>query len=173
MMVLIGLLYAPFDQPTGQSRIDSPAFRASAQLASLFVMLVLVSYALNPAWMWMYYVDPLTVSLAGLVYAVIGLYALPWIAGYALGLELIRRGRKAWLAAILVSLLVEGWLLVALWERYNCLANYLQFQRSECQPLIGSTAPLAIVLNVGGGFMVLAGGYFWWQLKRHHPRENS
>lgn len=165
-MALIGLLYAPFDRPTGQSRVSSPAFRASFALASAFVVLVALSYGLNPAWMWMYYVDPQSVSVPALLYVLIGLYALPWIAGYAIGLELIRRSRNAWRTAVAAALVMEGWLLAELWDRYNCLADYQQFLQGECRPLLGSTEPLALVLNLGGLMLVGLAVFLGWRLKR-------
>ncbi len=136
------------------------------------MLMVVASYAMAPDWMWMYYIDSRQVSWLFLVYVLISLYGLPLIAGLFLGQELYARRKIYWLAAILACLLVEGLLLALLWDRYNFISDYLGFLQRKGQPLVGSTHPLALLLNMGGVILLVVAVYLWRRLKKLYASLN-
>ncbi len=165
-MVLIGMLYAPFHDRTGKTVLLSRGAKASFALGGVFLLLVAVSYALNPDWMWMYYIDPDEVSWPAICYILIGLYVIPLLCGIYLGHELYLNGRWSWIAGMAATLLLELALLFLLWDRYNFIGTYVDFPARRGEPLVGSTGTLALVMNIGGASAVVMGVYLWRRLKK-------
>lgn len=168
-MVLIGMLYTPLERQPEQPFYRTKTFWASARLAVLFLGLVVASYVFYPDWMWMYFFNTKNLGF-GLQFITIGgtllaLYILPLIAGYFLGVTLRTKSASAWWAGIMLSLVIEGFLIFILWNRYSAVGTRGQF-------LTGNTAPLSdfhllsAILNGGGLLLVMFGTWQWWRLRR-------
>ena len=168
-MVLIGMLYTPLERQPEQPFYRAKTFWASGRLASLFILLAMASYILYPDWMWMYFFSTNNLGF-GLQLVMIGgilfvLYILPLIAGYFCGIILHAKSASAWWAVIMLSLVIEGFLIFTLWTRYSAVGTRGQF-------LTGNTVPLSdfhllsAILNGGGIMLVMFAAYQWWRLRR-------
>ncbi|MDZ7343914.1 MAG: hypothetical protein ONA90_05310 [candidate division KSB1 bacterium] len=169
VMVVIGMLYAPLERQPEQPFYRAKTFWASCRLAGLFILLAMASYILYPDWMWMYFFSTNHLGV-GLQLVLMGgillvLYLLPLIAGYSCGMILRAKSASAWWAGIISSLVVEGFLIFILWNRYSVVGTRAQFLSGNTVRL-SDFHLLSAILNGGGMLLVMFGAYQWWRLRR-------
>jgi hypothetical protein len=168
-MVLFGMLYTPLEREPERPFYRAKTFRASCWLAAVFLALAVAGYVFYPDWMWMYFVSTKELHLA-LQIAVVGclvlmLYLLPFVAGYFLGLTISMQNKLAWWAGIILNLIIEGLLLLALWDRYNAVGTIEDFLNGTTVPLTDFHL-LSVLLNGGGILLVVLGVWQWRRLRQ-------
>ncbi|MFN7975416.1 MAG: hypothetical protein U0166_24285 [Acidobacteriota bacterium] len=123
-------------------------------MTALFFGTAVASYALEPEWMFMYFVPGPSVGTAGLAYMGILLYALPYVAGFALALEARQRARSLAAACLLGALAAQVMVVGGLWERYIRVGS-LEAWRAGTAVRLPDHLPLARVSGTGGALIVM------------------
>lgn len=168
-MVILGMLYTRLEREPEKPFYRTKTFLASCQLAGVFLVLVLVSYAFYPDWMWMYFISTADLSFARQISLILGvfwtLYAIPFLAGYLWGMAFHAQNKLAWWAGILANLALEGFLLFTFWERYRFLGTRQAFFHGTAVSITAFQLPGVLL---AGGFIVLLifGIRQWWWLRR-------
>lgn len=151
--LIIGLFFG-LAAAAGPNRMK--AFWIGLVACALFgVGLPVIFYIANPAWMWMYWVDPAKVPAWFVVY-VFAIYFIPFFAGFAW----VPSGKRGWVVTAIV-LALQGALMAAVWDRYSVAATYEEFHRGAGVPLVGSK--LGTLLNICSviGFGAMAACWLW------------
>ncbi len=169
VMVILGMLYTPWEREPERPFYRAKTFWASCRLAGLFLVLVTASYVLYPDWMWMYFVSTKALGLAPQMVIVacvfLILYAFPFMAGYFWGFHFRTRNKIAWWAGIILNVALEGLLIFALRDRYSAIGTREEFLQGTTMSLTDFHW-LSVVLNGGGILLVILGAWQWRQLRR-------
>ena len=124
----------------------SRAFLGGAITAIVFTSTALISYAVAPDWMWMYYVDPDKVSwsvpLIGVAYIV--LFGFAFLSAVGLKASDVN---VVWPLAI-VSLAGEVLILALTWDRYHRVGTTVEWLRGQAAELF-SVSPEGPVKTIG------------------------
>jgi hypothetical protein len=167
VMVLLGMLYTPLEREPEKRFYRTKTFQASCRLAGLFLVLVVVSYIFYPDWMWMYFVTAkelgILMQAAIVVYVLLALYLLPFVAGYFLGANFYSTNKIIWWASVFLNLAIEGLLIIALWNRYNSVGTLEEFLNGTTRSLTDFHL-LSGLLNGGGILLVVLGIWQWRRL---------
>ena len=135
---VLGLLGFVFGaSASGDAWWRSRAFRAGLVSAAVFTGTAIVSYFVAPDWMWMYLIEPETLSwtVPFMVPAYLFVYAVSFAAAVALraaGPVLV------WVCAG-VAVLMEVAVLAATWERYHLVGTTTEWHRGLAHELFDPT----------------------------------
>ncbi|RMG19736.1 MAG: hypothetical protein D6729_04530 [Deltaproteobacteria bacterium] len=155
--------------PRGQRR---PLFALLAFEALVFCPLGAYLYAVHTDWSWNYFLDPDTLPAWFGVVAIAG-YAAAAVAGYLLGVHLLRRGQTR--RVLHLCLGITGLLAIyfaVFFRRFWWVGRYQDYAvapgRPAMQPFLESR--LGWVLLVAGTLLVGALGWMLVHLERHGRR---
>jgi hypothetical protein len=130
--LIIGALFGLRAIATFRAR---PLLMGSIACALAGIGLPVIAYLKEPAWMWMYYVDPAQVPTAMVAYAFVILYVPAFFVGFYVTAHLKETSRgRAWLF-FLGTLLFEGALIFFLWDRYSVVGTMAQWQAGKAPRL--------------------------------------
>ncbi len=121
--IFIGLLFSLYRNNIER---DDPFYRFASFWWGLIAMaiysaLVINSYSQWPEWMWMYYIEPIKIELAGWVYILFLAYFIPYVVGYILGTHGRRNSWFVLFNSFVVILFIEVYALHSFWDRYSYL----------------------------------------------------
>lgn len=157
LMLAFGLLYALLIRPEERTSGDlfrTRAFRHGLYFTLFSMAFVVVGYVVEPDWFLMYFWDGPRPGLLGLVFAVMFVYLVPFVAGFlsrvhldALRIPLLSHGVTA--VNLLAAYLI-GW--VFLPNRYLVAGSRDEFLAGTAKPLMAANSALSwlILLYLGG-----------------------
>lgn len=153
-----GLLFAIVGRAgAAPKRFRTSAFRWGLVYLHLGVIAIsVVLYALQPDWMWMYWVDAATLPIAVHIVA-FALYEVCFLAGFTLGAEL--SARAGWGVAGLMAIVISATEFTTRTRLFH-LGTYDEFAAGRAPAAI-STNPLSIepawwIVTVAGGISMVA-----------------
>lgn len=160
VLVFIGLVFGMFAPERGWWR--SRALIGGAVAAGVFTITALVSYAVAPDWMWMYFLEPDTVEWA--VFVMPGAYAFTFLLGFWSAVTLKTLGTGAVVRAAVVALLLEVVVIGVTWDRYHQVGTASQWDAGRAHELFTAspTGPARTIGLMGPIFLVVAVGAFVW-----------
>lgn len=135
VLVLIGLVFGGLAPAQGWWR--SAAFVAGLVSAGVFTLTAMLSYAIAPDWMWMYYVDPSEVSEA--VPVMPPAYLFTFLLGFAAAGALSRLGRNWLWAAGAVAITFEGIIIAITWDRYRVVGTMAEWSSGRAAELFSAS----------------------------------
>lgn len=164
MLILLGLVFGAFapDELWWRSR----AFLGGVVSTAAFTIVALVSYAIAPDWMWMYFLDPSEASWAVpfIPVAYLFVYALAFAAAVA-----VRRAARGVLwTAIAIAIGMEAAVIAITWDRYHLVGTDREWLEGTAEELfsaspggdaktIGLLGPVFLVVLVVALVMVWRG----------------
>lgn len=152
-------------------RLRTRAFRWGFAYLHLGVLSIsLTLYAINPDWMWMYWIDPSALP-AGIQALAFVLYEVCFVAGFLLAAELARR--SAWLLAGLTAAAITTLEITARTRLFR-FGTIDEFQAGTADPAI-ATDPLTIatefwLVAVAGLISLAAMAALLLKLARGNPQ---
>jgi hypothetical protein len=153
-----GLLFAMAGRSGARElRFRSPAFRWGLAYLHLGVIAIsVVLYALQPDWMWMYWVDASTLPVAVHIVAFV-VYELCFLAGFTLGAEL--SAKAAWGLAGLDAIAISATEFAARTRLFH-LGTFDEFAAGRAPAAI-ATDPFRVeaawwIVTVAGGISMVA-----------------
>jgi hypothetical protein len=167
VMILFGLLFSILEERDYRDSIFKSAyFWHGVVLSTIFNAAVVYAAIYYPDWMWMYYVSE-SLSLEAYVYLFFFLYYLPYVLGFALGVEALRASRALWGFWALLMVAAEVWLVLTLWDRYSVVGTAEQFASGTAVSLFDPNNPLSLVMNIS---MLVMGAYYAFLLFRRRKK---
>ncbi|MDQ3940158.1 MAG: hypothetical protein M3238_02280 [Actinomycetota bacterium] len=144
VVALIGLVFGAFAPSERWWR--SRAFGAGLFSAAVFTTTALISYALVPDWMWMYFLDPDDVTWS--VPLIAAAYLFVYLLGFASAVSLKSLGRAAlWLAGGGLAIM-ELAVVAITWDRYHLVGSRSQWLAGNAHELF-ATSPTGPVRTIG------------------------
>jgi hypothetical protein len=129
---LIGIVFGIF--APSERWWSSRAFYGGLVTAGVFTATALISYAIAPDWMWMYFIDPSDVAWSVPLIAV-G-YLFVFVLGFGASVALAGLGRKAQVAAVVTCLLGEIAVIAVTWDRYHLVGTREEFVSGSANLLV-------------------------------------
>ncbi len=162
VMSLFGSIYALIQKRGKESYLKESAFKLGLLFSTIFIVSVLISFVMAPDWMWMYFPENPKTTLLDIIYLLIFLYYLPFIGGYILTRELMKKGWIQALSIPLISLLGEVFLIIRLWDRYSVVGRREEFLAGTAIPLWKSSVnnvfniaiPLLVIIFLVSVFLI-------------------
>jgi hypothetical protein len=163
VLVFLGLVFGMFAPPLQWWR--SRALMAGAIAAGVFTLTALVSYAIAPDWMWMYFLEPDAVEWAVFVMPVA--YAFTFLLGFWSAIALGALGRATVARAAVVALLLEVMVIGITWDRYHQVGTASEFEAGRAHELFTAapTGPARSIGLMGPVFLAVAIAAFVWARK--------
>ncbi len=165
-IILTGLLGLLFSLMSPKDDQQKPLFkRKSFNLSFLYrlisgVGVAVGAYIIEPAWMWMYWIDPSGIPVSHIVFLFAVIYPGSFLLGYLAAPYLEKAGWGWRVLAALVAYEVI-FVIVNLTTRLWKVASFEQFAKGETVPLVSfspfSLTPLAVELTIGLGIAVSSG----------------
>lgn len=143
-LLLIGVVFGGLGPARRWWR--SRAFFWGLAAAGSFTLVAMLSYAVAPDWMWMYFVDPTEVAWA--VPFVPPAYLFTYVLGYAAAVGLRQIGAGALTAAGVGLALGQAGVMALTWERYHLVGSAPEWRRGRAQELF-SAAPAGEARTIG------------------------
>ncbi|HVL88914.1 MAG TPA: hypothetical protein VM841_01635 [Actinomycetota bacterium] len=152
-------------------RLQTRAFRWGFAYLHLGVLSIsLTLYAINPDWMWMYWVDPAALP-AGIQALAFVLYQICFLAGFLLTAELARR--SAWLLAGLTAAAIIALEITARTRLFR-FGTIDEFRAGTADPAISTNPPSIAtefwLVAVAGAVSLAAMAVLLLKLVRRNPR---
>lgn len=158
-LLLIGVVFGGLGPAERWWRARAFAWGLAA--AGSFTLVALLSYAVAPDWMWMYFADPREVAWA--VPFVPPAYLFTYLLGYAAAVALRQLGTAAVAAAGAALALGQAGVIALTWERYHLVGSAADWLGGRAHELfsaspageartIGSISPLFVVVLALGLF---------------------
>lgn len=168
-MILFGALFAIFaSNDRAKPFYNECAFWHGLVFTSIFNVAVVYAIIKFPDWMWMYFLDNSTNSLAELAYLFVFLYYLPYLLGFYLGKEMLGHSKSHWVFVLVAMIASEAWIVWHLFERYSVIGTLEQFQSGTAISLFAPENPIGLVMNGSVGVMVV---YFLFVCYWHRRRK--
>lgn len=144
VLIFIGVVFGAFAPGTSWWR--GRAFVAGLVTAAVFTATAVISYFIEPDWMWMYFLDPDEVSWVVPLIPVgfLLLYAL----AFAAAVSLRQLDRLALWAAGALALLAEIVVVAVTWDRYRLVGTRQEWLADKAHELF-STSPSGPVKTIG------------------------
>lgn len=144
VLIFIGVVFGAFAPDTSWWR--GRAFVAGLVTAAVFTATAVISYFIEPDWMWMYFLDPDEVSWVVPLIPVgfLLLYAL----AFAAAVSLRQLDRLALWAAGALALLAEIVVVAVTWDRYRLVGTRQEWLTGSAHELF-STSPSGPVKTIG------------------------
>jgi len=174
-IILTGLLGLLFSLMAPKDDLQKPLLKRKSFNLSFLYMLIsgigvaIGAYIIEPAWMWMYWVDPRGIPVSHIVFLFACIYPGSFLLGYLAAPYLDSAGWGWRILALLVGyevIFVICNLTTRLWQ----VASFDQFAKGESVPLVSfsplSFTPLAIELTIGLGIAVTSGIALLMYLRR-------
>jgi hypothetical protein len=160
VLVFLGLVFGMFAPQRDWWR--SRALIAGAIAAGAFTLTALISYAIAPDWMWMYFLDPDGVEWA--VFVMPAAYAFTFLLGFWSAIALAALGRGAVVRAAVVALLLEVVVIGITWDRYHQVGTASEFSSGRAHELFTAapSGPARSISLMGPVFLVVAIATFVW-----------
>lgn len=170
VLVLIGVIFGAFAPRAAWWR--SRAFAFGLGSALLFTLVAMISYAVAPDWMWMYFLDPSTVVWATALMP-LG-YLFTFVLGFAAAVAIAELGASYLVAAGAAAVAAEVVVVAATWDRYRLVATADEWRRGAGHELVGyPTGPARLIALMGAGFVVVlvAAVALLWKERRASPAD--
>lgn len=154
-VLVLGLVLAQLEpvQP-GARFVRESAFRQGFALTLLIFLVAYASYRVAPDWMSMYFLRDPAFTALGLGYVFLLLYAVPYLAAYALGAALRHRSRVRGLLLAAFGLALQVAVVRHVWPRYLPVGSFDEWTAGRGTPLPEHGA-LNLVSLPGGALVVL------------------
>jgi hypothetical protein len=154
VLLAIGLLFGGW---APVRPFDSRPFVIGGMVSVVFTATALISYAIAPDWMWMYFIDP---STAVWTIPVITLgYLFFYVLGFAAAVSLRAYSRMALKAAIASALLLEAAVVALTWDRYHLIGSAIEWGTGRAHELfsLSPTGPARTIGLLGPFFLAALG----------------
>ncbi len=174
-IILTGLLGLLFSLMAPKDDFQKPLLKRKSFNLSFLYMLIsgigvaVGAYIIEPAWMWMFWVDPKGIPVSHIVFLFALIYPGSFLLGYLVAPHLDSAGWGWRILAVLIGyevIFVIFNLTTRLWH----VASFEQFAKGETVPLVSfspfSLTPLAIELTIGLGVAVSSGIVLLLYLRR-------
>jgi len=161
VLILLGLVFGVFapDERWWRSR----AFIGGCVSAVAFTAVALVSYAIAPDWMWMYFLDPSEASWA--VPLIPAAYMFVFALAFAAAVAIRRASRRVVWAAAAIAVGLEAAVVAITWDRYHLVGTEREWLEGTAEELfsaspggdaktIGLLGPVFLIVSVVAFVMV-------------------
>lgn len=144
MLLLLGLIFGVFapDERWWRSR----AFAGGFASAAAFTLVALISYAIAPDWMWMYFLDPSDVSWT--VPLIPAGYMFVFALAFAAAVAVRRVSRRVLWAGIAVAVAMEVVVIAITWDRYHLVGTEREWIQGSANELF-SASPSGDAKTIG------------------------
>jgi hypothetical protein len=163
-LILLGLVFGAFapDELWWRSR----AFVGGCVSAAAFTAVALVSYAIAPDWMWMYFLDPADASWA--VPLIPAAYMFVFALAFAAAVAVRRAARGLLWAAVGIAIGLEVTVISITWDRYHLVGSEREWLEGTAEELfsaspggdaktIGLLGPVFLAVSIVALVMVYRG----------------
>ncbi|MDQ3985545.1 MAG: hypothetical protein M3280_03500 [Actinomycetota bacterium] len=144
VLVLIGVLFGAFAPTTEWWK--SRAFMAGLVTAAVFTSTAIVSYFIEPDWMWMYFLDP--DDVAWVVPLIPVGYILTFVLGFAAALTFRAMGTAFVWGAGIAAAVCEIVVVAVTWDRYHLVGSRSEWVRDAANELF-TASPSGSVKTIG------------------------
>jgi hypothetical protein len=165
VLLTIGLVFG--GRASGRA-LARRAFILGSVAALVFIATALISYAIAPDWMWMYFLDPADVAWSVPLIA-LG-YLFFYVVGFAAGVTLGRVSKLSLWSAIGAALGLEAGVVALTWDRYHLIGSAAEWASGRAHELFSAspTGPARTISLLGPVFLITlgAGLYLTWRDER-------
>lgn len=156
VFTLFGSIYALLQRKEGVSPLKEKGLWYGLVFSTVFLISVILSYAIAPDWMWMYFPENPRINLLDWIYLILFLYYLPFAGGYLLTRELRKRNFIAGSSVAILSLLAEVFIVLRLWDRYTHVGTREEFLsgtaallwKSPVNTVFNFTIPVMVIIFI-------------------------
>jgi hypothetical protein len=122
------------------------AFVLGGVAVLVFTATALISYAIAPDWMWMYFIEPADAAWS-LPLIALG-YLFFYIVGFAAGVTLRAMSRPSLWSAIATALVLEVGVVALTWDRYHLVGSAAEWASGRAHELF-SLSPSGPARTIG------------------------